>query len=157
MRDSLIEYFTDSSPDYVNHIKVDHRIAEAFIAVVSLWSMCSKSLLHCAWNEAASVGIIQESRILHKVDSLLQGIILMGYTIVQNLAHRVVVVLLHHVGEESSPGHLTHSQVANLCQNLIYRQDEWSGKVFIIHHILLLITKRPCHTHNGRTEFKNKT
>ena len=56
----LIEDLTYATTDNINHIKVDHPIAETFIAVVSLWSMCCKCLLHSARDKASTIGIIQD-------------------------------------------------------------------------------------------------
>ena len=136
----LIEYLADATANDVNHIEIHHRIAKTLIAVVTLWPMRSKSFLHSARDETASVGIIQKSWILHKIDSLLQGIILMCDTVMKHFAHGIVIVLLHHIWEHCAAGHFTHCQVMYFGKYLVNCQDEWSREVFIVNNIFMFIT-----------------
>ena len=55
----------------VYHIEVYHCTAKTFISEMPLRTFGLQCLLQSAWNETTSVGIIQPSGILHKIDALL--------------------------------------------------------------------------------------
>ena len=101
--------------------------------------MCSQSFLQGSRNKAAAISIIQESGILHQIDSLLQGIVLMCDAVMKHFTHGVVIVLLHYFREHCSTWHFAHRQVMHFGKYLVNSQDEWCCEVFIVNHILMFV------------------
>ena len=67
----LVEHLLDTTTYGVYHIEVYHCTAKTFISEMPLRTFGLQCLLQSAWNETTSVGIIQPSGILHKIDALL--------------------------------------------------------------------------------------
>lgn len=74
----LVEHLLDATTYGVNHIEINHSSAKTFIAEMRLRLFVPQSVFQSAWNECASVGIIQVARILHEVDAMLKRIVLMS-------------------------------------------------------------------------------
>ena len=110
----LIEHLLDATTYGIDHIEVNHSPTQAFIAEMHLRFFVSQSILQSAWNECASIGVIQITRIFNKVDALLKSIVLMGNTVMQCLTNGIVIILLHRIWEKRSSWHLTQCQILNL-------------------------------------------
>ena len=110
----LIEHFLDTTAYGINHVKIYHSSAKTFIAEMRLRLFVPQSVFQSAWNECASVGIIQVARIPHEVDAMLKRIVLMSNTVMKSLTNGVVIIQLHSVREKRSSWHLTQCQILNL-------------------------------------------
>ncbi len=65
------KHLLDTSADGVNHIEMHHRFAKTSIAEETLRPLSLQCILQSAGDECSSIGIIEESRIFDKVDTLL--------------------------------------------------------------------------------------
>ena len=132
---------------------MNHAFAKAFVAIMTLWTFMFQRSLYGTRNERTSITVIQAIFALYKGYTLLHGIVLMCYAVMESLSDGVVIVLLHGVREECASWQFTHSEVAHLGQYLIDRQDKWDGEMFVVNDYMVFIFQCPCYLCYCRMEF----
>lgn len=73
----------------------------------------------------------------------------------KHFAHRIVIILLHHIWEHRAAWHLTHRQVMHFGKYLVNSQDEGCRESIIFIYLLVLHSKFFFYFSNSRNDTFN--
>ena len=80
----------------INHVETNHPLTKAVVAIVLLRTSILQNVLNSARQEKTTVGECEKTRFFYQYYPLLQRIILMCQTIMEQLTYAVVIILLFY-------------------------------------------------------------
>ena len=149
----FVKHLPDATTDSINHIVRYHCLAQAFIPVVTLWSLRFKSSLNSPGNERAAIRVNQFPIDFDEIYSLLHQVILMSNSIVQSFSNRVIIVLFHCFREQCTARQLSHCQISDLTKHIINLEYKWGIKMLVVLDRAVIFLKHPGYLCNSRAKF----